>query len=119
MGKGLLYAAYGWLGLSGVLHFVIDVAAQYLRRQRPPGNEATFYYGLHSAYSLGQVTFALLALLVLRSGSGLLGEPAGQALGLNAVAGWLAVAFLFSDYVPPRVNMAIVLALLIAAAVRG
>ena len=31
MNKALVYATYGWLTASGVLHFSIDVASQYVR----------------------------------------------------------------------------------------
>lgn len=45
----LLYAAYGWLLLSGALHFSVDVMGQYVRGKRSPGRETTLYYGLNSA----------------------------------------------------------------------
>lgn len=34
MHRNLLYAAYGFLLLSGILHFSIDVVSQYLRGKR-------------------------------------------------------------------------------------
>jgi hypothetical protein len=66
MHKIFLYTAYGWLLLGGTLHFFIDVVSQYWRGKRVPGPEATLYYGLNSAYALGQILFAILALLVIR-----------------------------------------------------
>ncbi len=50
-----LYAAYGWLLLGGVLHFSIDVVAQYLRGKRAPGPQTTLFYGLNTAYALGHI----------------------------------------------------------------
>ena len=55
MHRNLLYAAYGFLLLSGILHFSIDVVSQYMRGKRTPGSEATLYYGLNTAYALGQL----------------------------------------------------------------
>ena len=46
----LLYAAYGWLLLSGLLQIGIDVVSQYLRGKRAPSTSTTLYYGLNSAY---------------------------------------------------------------------
>ena len=117
MRRTFLYAVFGWLGVSGALHDVIDVVAQHLRGQRRGDGDAMVYYGLHTAYSLGQVAFALLALLALRTGSDLFERPAGLILGVIAVAGWLAISTAFSGYTPPRINAAIVLALLIGAMV--
>ena len=37
-------------------------------RQGAPGPETALYYGLNTAYALGQVLFALLALLAIRNG---------------------------------------------------
>lgn len=116
MHKALLYGAYGYLFVSAVLHFYIDVVQQHIRGQRPPSTETTLYNGLHSAYSLGQVLFAAIALALIWRGSDLMSQRLGQGLGLVAVAGWLAICFLFIEYTPPRIHMFIVLGLLIAAA---
>lgn len=48
------YSAFGWLSLSGVLHFFVDVVSQHYRGKRLPGLETTYYYGMHTAYALGQ-----------------------------------------------------------------
>ena len=116
MHKTLLYAAYGYLLVTGVLHYLIDVVAQYARKHRAPSATTTMYWGLHSAYSLGQVVFALTALLLVHGGSPLFSQRSGQALSIIAVVGWLLICFAFVEYIPPRINMAIVLVLLIAAA---
>jgi hypothetical protein len=55
MHKYLVYTAYGWLTLSGTLHFVIDVLSQYLRGTRAPGPETTLFFGLNTAYAMGQM----------------------------------------------------------------
>jgi hypothetical protein len=117
MHKILLYAAYGWLLLGGVLHFCIDVVSQYWRGKRAPGPEATLYYGLNSAYALGQVLFALLALLVIRQGVAFFDEWSGLTLGLAAAAAWLVIGLVFLEYREPRIVVAIFAALLIGAAV--
>ena len=97
-----LYAAYGWLLLGGVLHFSIDVMAQYLRGKRAPGPETTLFFGLNTAYALGQSLVGLLALLVLRSGSPVLAHWPGLTFGFAAAAGWFAVCVLFLEYTQPR-----------------
>jgi len=111
-----LYAAYGFLLLSGSLHFGIDVVSQYLRGKRAPGPEATLYFGLNTAYALGQVLFALLAMLAVRNGVAFMGKWPGLTLGLLAAAGWLTIGFVFLEYREPRLVMAIFAALLIGAA---
>src|SRR5271167_347086 len=83
MPTNLLYAAYGWLLLGGALHFAIDVVSQYVRGTRVPGTEATLYYGLDTAYALGQVLLALLALLAIRKGLDVMGQWPGVTLGLT------------------------------------
>lgn len=110
-----LYAAYIWLLLSGLLQFGIDVVSQYVRGRRVPGPETTLYYGLNTAYALGQVLVALLALLILQSGSTLLERWPGMILGFGAAAAWLAICFLFIEYPQPRIIMAIFVALLACA----
>ena len=116
MHRKLLYAAYGFLLLSGILHFGIDVVSQYLRSKRAPGPETTLYYGLNTAYALGQVLFARLAILAVRNGVAFMGQWPGLTLGLLAAAGWLTIGFLFLEYREPRIVMAIFAALLIGAA---
>ena len=74
MHRVLAYIAFTWLTLAGTLHFAVDVVAQYARGKRVPGAETTLYYGLNTAYALGQVLFGLLGLLVARRAIGLLRE---------------------------------------------
>jgi hypothetical protein len=98
--------------LSGILHFGIDVVSQYLRGKRASGPEATLYYGLNTGYALGQVWFALSALLAIRSGVAFMGQWPGLTLGLLAAAGWLTIGFVFLEYREleyrePRIVMAI------------
>lgn len=112
----LLYAAYGWLLTVGLLVFAIDVVAQRMRRKRAPGPETTLYYGLYSAYALGQVVVALLALLALRRGPPIVAEWPGLLLGLLAAAGWVAIAVRTMEYRQPRIVAAIFAVLLIVAA---
>jgi hypothetical protein len=116
MHKILLYAAYGWLLLGGILHFGIDVVSQYLRGKRVPGPEATLYYGLNTSYALGQVLLALVALLLTYDGVAFFGDWPGLALSFAAAAAWLAIGFFFLEYREPRIVMAIFAGLLAAAA---
>ena len=111
-----LYAAYGWLLLGGVLHFTVDVAAQYLRGKRTPSTQTTLFYGLNTAYALGQILVGLLAILVLRSGSLALQRWPGLTFGFTAAACWLAVCIFFLEYTQPRGVVIVFAALLCAAA---
>ncbi len=95
MHKTLLLATYWTLLAAGTLHFIADVLSQYFRGLRKPSYETTLYYGLHSAYSLGQVVFAIVALLLTRSGSTFMDSTAGTAISFAAVLGWLAIALLY------------------------
>ena len=83
----LLYAASGWLLLSGTLHSAIDVVGQYARGKRRPGAATTLYYGLNSAYALSQVLFAELAKLSTSQGLIILGRWPGLILSF-----WLPCA---------------------------
>ena len=111
-----LYAAYGWLLFASVVHFAIDVVSQYVRGRRAPGPATTLYYGLNSSYTLGQVLLALLALLVLSSGSTAFQQWPGLSLGFVAAAAWLAICFQSIEYPQPRIIVAIFAALLAGAA---
>ena len=113
---GLLYGAYGWLLVSGLLQFGIDVVSQALRGKRVPGPETTLYYGLNTAYALSQVLFALLALFAIRQGLHTLARWPGVTLGLVAAAGWLGICFRFLEYPQPRATVLLFVALLLGAA---
>jgi hypothetical protein len=115
----LLYAAYGWLLLSGLLHFGIDVVSQFLRGKRAPGAATTLYYGLNSSYALGQVLFAALALFAISQGMTALGRWPGLMLGLVAASAWFVISFFFLEYPQPRMTVALFAALLIGAALTG
>jgi hypothetical protein len=115
----LLYGAYGWLLLSGVLHFGIDVVSQYLRGKRPPGAATTLYYGLNSTYALSQVLFAALALFAIRQGMTAMGQWSGLALGLLAACAWFVLSLLFLEYPQPRMTVALFAALLLGVALTG
>jgi hypothetical protein len=41
------------------MHLIIDVLSGYLRGKRPPGPETTLFYGMHTAYGLGQMFVGL------------------------------------------------------------
>jgi hypothetical protein len=115
MHKYIVYAAYGWIALSGALHFAIDVVSQYLRGKREPGLETTLYYGLNSAFSLGQVAFGLFGIFLAWKAMSLLSETPVLILSVAAALGWLAITFMFMEYWEPRLNVGIFLALLVAA----
>jgi hypothetical protein len=115
----LLYAAYSWLLLSGLLHFGIDVVSQYLRGKRPPGRATTLYYGLNSSYAFSQILFAALALFAISQGMTALGRWPGLALGLFAASGWFVLSLLFLEYPQPRMTVALFAALLTGAVLTG
>jgi hypothetical protein len=115
MHKYIVYTAYGWLALSGTLHFVIDVVSQYLRGKRAPGLETTLYYGLNSAFALGQVALGLLGLFLARRAMHLLDETPVMLLSAAAALGWLAITFLFMEYREPKFNAGIFCVLIAAA----
>ncbi|KAF1017205.1 MAG: hypothetical protein GAK31_00464 [Stenotrophomonas maltophilia] len=94
--------SFSWLIVAGVLHFAIDVVAQFVRGVRAPGPETTLYYGLHSSYALGLVLYGSLGLLVSRQAPALLNHWPVLALTALAAAGWLSLAFFFIEYWPPR-----------------
>jgi hypothetical protein len=114
MHKYIVYAAYGWLALSGALHFIVDVASQYLRGKREPGLETTLYYGLNSAFSLGQLAFGLLGVFLAWRAMDLVSATPVLILSIAAALGWLAITFMFMEYWEPKLNAGIFLALLVA-----
>lgn len=116
MHKILLYTAYSWLLLGSSLHFCVDVVSQYLRGKRAPSVETTLYYGLHSAYTLGQVLFALVALLLIRRGVPFFDEWQGWTLGFVAAAAWLAICLVFMEYREPQIVVGLFGILLLSTA---
>ena len=115
----LLYGAYGWLLLTGILHFAVDVASQYVRGKRRPSPETTLYYGLNSTYALSQILFATLALFAIRHGLAAMGQEYGLALGLFASCAWFSLCLQFMEYSQPRAAAAIFGVLLAGVALTG
>jgi predicted outer membrane lipoprotein len=112
----LLYGAYSWLLLSGLLHFGIDVVAQYIRGKRAPSPATTLYYGLNSSYAVSQILFGLLALFAIRHGLAAMGQLPGILLGLLAACAWFVLSLIFLEYTQPRATVALYAALLVGAA---
>ncbi len=120
MHKYLVYSAFGWLTLSGILHFAIDVVSQHLRGKRALCVETTLYYGLNSVFALGQVAFGALALIVVSRAMHIFDAAPALIWSLVVGVGWLAAALLFMSYWEPKANAAIYCALIAAAlVVRG
>lgn len=115
MHKALILCAYGGMVLFGTLHFLIDAVSHAWRGKHPPGADAALYFGLHSAFSLGQLALGLLGLFLAARAIELLGHPIVFAISFAAVLGWLAICIAFIPYWEPRVNMAIVGVMLVAA----
>lgn len=115
MQKYLTYAAFGWLTFSGTMHFLIDVAAQYLRHKRAPGPETTLYYGLNSAFASGQVFFGLMCFWIAWRQPAFLGERPVAAVCLGAALSWLIISFAFMEYWEPKMNAGIFAALVVIA----
>jgi hypothetical protein len=116
MHKYFIYGAYGWLTLAGTLHFIIDVVSQYLRGKRAPGPETTLFYGMNTAYALGQVLFGLFGLLVARYSLTLLDQWPARSLAFTAAACWLSFSFVFLEYREPKLIGVVFAALLLGAA---
>ncbi|WP_058835310.1 hypothetical protein [Luteimonas abyssi] len=115
MHKYILYTAFGWLTLSGVLHFIVDVVSQHLRGKHAPGPETTLYYGLHSAFALGQVAFGILGVLLAWRATQVLSATPTLALAFVAGLGWLAITILFMPYWEPKFNVGVFCVLVLAA----
>ena len=115
MHKYVIYAAFGWLTLTGILHFVIDVVSQHVRGKHPPGIETSLYYGLHSAFALGQVAVGLLALFLAWRDVNLVSQTPALVLSIAAGLGWLTISSLFMPYWEPRLNVSIFCVLVLAA----
>ena len=115
MHRYLTYSAYGWLAVSGALHFAVDVVSQCVRGKRVPGVETTLYYGLNCAFALGQVVFGLLGSFIAWRAMNLLSEPPVMFLSVAAALGWLAITFFFMEYWEPKLNAGIFCVLIIAA----
>lgn len=119
MHKHVAYFAYGWLIATGVMHFVIDVVLQYLRRVRVPSAETTLYYGLNSSFSLGQVALGAFGLWLAWRTPELLREPPAVVISVLAAIGWFITAQFFMAYWQPKITVAVFGILVVAAAVIG
>lgn len=95
MHKYLVYAAFGTLTLFGTLHFLIDVVSPHVRGLRQPGPETDLYYGLHSAYGMGQAACGAMGLYLARRALPLLQDWPPLLLALLAGLGWLAICRFF------------------------
>ena len=115
MHRYLAYAAYGWLVFGGVMHFIADVVSQYIRDKRPPGLETTLYYGLNTAFALGQVAFGSLGLFLAWRSVKLLGESPVLILTVASAIGWCTITFLFMEYWEPKAVSGIFCVLVFAA----
>ena len=115
--KIIAYVAFGWLTFAGTMHFAIDVLAQYLRDKRLPGPETTLYYGLNTAYALGQILFGVLGLLIARQALEVLGQWPAIFLCVVAAAAWLAIGILFIEYPQPKFMVVVFGVLVLAMAV--
>jgi hypothetical protein len=117
MHKYLVYGSYGWVLLGGTMHLAIDVVSQYVRGKRTPGPETTLYFGMHTAYGLGQIFLGLLGLLVARRALDIVGQWSVMSLCMVAAVCWLIFSFIFIDYWEPKVIAVVFGALALAAAI--
>jgi hypothetical protein len=115
--KTLLLAAYGWLTVFGLAHFLVDVVSRRLRNRHELDAEAVLTYGLHSTYAMGQVMFGLLALLIASRHMELLSLAPSLLVAITAAIGWFVIAWLFMDYWEPKAVAGIFFLLITAAAV--
>jgi hypothetical protein len=115
MTRHLVHASYGWLLITGLLHFCIDVVSHVLRHKHPPGPEATLYYGLNSAFALGQVALGAVGLLLALQAVPVVSQRPMKIIALAAGLGWFAIAWHFMDYTEPKVNAGIFCVLAAAA----
>lgn len=115
----LFFAAFGWLSLGGVLHFLIDVISQYAKGKRIPSPETTLFYGMNTAYAFGQVVFGLTGLWLAGGARDVLEELPLVIVSLIAAAGWLAIGFVFFEYWEPKFVAAVFGLLIVVAAATG
>jgi hypothetical protein len=115
MHKYLVYAAFGTLTSFGILHFLIDVVSQHFRGLRQPGPATDLYYGLHSAYGLGQAAFGAMGLYVAWRAMPIMQEWPPLVLALLAGLGWLATCLFFIEYTQPRLPIVLYCGLMLAA----
>ena len=88
----ILYIAFRWLLLSGILQFAIDVVWEHSRKKHVPGTETSLVYGLNMAYALGQIIVALMGIRALRAEWEFISQGSVIVLGLLAAIGWLVIS---------------------------
>jgi len=115
----LWFVAYGWIIVTGSLHFIIDVVSQYVRGVRAPSTETTYYYGMNTAFAWGEILLGLFGLILALKAPQLLGQWPAIALTIAAAVGWLAISFIFLPYKEPRFVSSVFVLLVIAAAVKS
>ncbi|MBD8640283.1 hypothetical protein [Sphingomonas sp. CFBP 13733] len=115
MARYLTFGTFGWLTLTGTLHFAIDVVSQYWRGMHAHGPETTLHYGRHSAFAFGQVMFGLMCLWAARRQLDLLQDPAIVVLPTAGAAAWLTLTFATMESWEPKLNAGVFVALLAAA----
>lgn len=118
MHRRLAHLAFGWLILTGILHFSIDVVSHAVQGRYPAGSAAALYFGLHCAFAFGQIFYGGLALLVIRQAPQLAKAPF-FALSLSAGIAWFLIAWMFIEYPQPRLAMFGYLLLLVCSALHG
>lgn len=114
MFKIFAYSTFGWLVLSGILHFAIDVASQYIRGVRTPGTETTLYYGLHTSYAASLLLVGGFGVLMTAYAQPLLKHWPVTALLATAYVIWFAIGFAFIEYREPKIMLGIGCALFLA-----
>jgi len=117
MHKYLVYAAFGTLTFFGTLHFLIDVVSQHVRGVREPGPATDLYYGLHSAYALGQAAFGAMGLYLAWRAMPIMHEWPALLIALLAGLGWLAICLLFIEYTQPRFPIILYCGLMLGAVI--
>lgn len=113
----LWFVAYGWIIISGVMIFIVDVLSQYVRGTRSPGMETTYYYGMTTAFALGEILFGLFGLILLLHAPKLMTQWPAVTLTLAAAVLWLAFSIKFLPYKEPKIVSAVFGLLVIAAVV--
>ena len=113
MHKYIVFTAFGVLTLFGTAHFLIDVVSQHFRGLHRPGPTTDLYYGLHSAYGLGQAAFGAMGLYVASRAAPMMHELPLLMLALLAGLGWLGICFLFIEYTQPRFAVSLYCALML------
>ncbi|WP_379137838.1 hypothetical protein [Paenibacillus sp. sgz500958] len=111
----LWVVAYGWIIVTGSMHFIVDVISQYVRGVRTPSTETTYYYGMNTAFALGEILFGLFGLILVLRAPELVVQWPVLTLTLAAAVLWLAFSIKFLPYKEPKFISAVFVLLVIAA----